>query len=70
MSSISAGELLLLPVGMAANGFWLVTLIWCVIEYRDGRVRPAWVALVALLHVVGAAAYWMLHPPSRSTRDS
>lgn len=68
--SISVYELLVLAVAFIASAFWLVTLIWCVIEYRDGRVRPAWVALVALLHVVGAAAYWMRHPPSRSTRDS
>jgi hypothetical protein len=69
MSSISAGELLVLAVAMAANGFWLVTLIWCVIDNREGRVSSIWVVLVALLHIVGAAAFWVWHSRPRSIQD-
>jgi hypothetical protein len=56
----------LLVVGVAGTGLWVWMLVDCATKEADtGNNKLAWVLVIALTHVLGAAIYFFVRRPRR-----
>jgi hypothetical protein len=70
MIGLGIQELLfLLAVGVIGIGgtvFWIIMLIECATKEADtGNTKVAWIIIIAVSHIIGAAIYYFVRRPQR-----
>lgn len=59
----------LLLVGVLGTVFWIWMLVDCALhEPAEGNDKLVWVIIILFTHVLGAALYFFIRRPRRSTR--
>ncbi len=69
MFKLGVTELVIILSVFVGIVFWIWMLIDCAIHEPSGNDKIVWIIIIAVTHVIGAAIYFFVKRPQRTSTD-